>query len=284
MSVRNAIYNTTMKGLRKLTATRMDYAQNEIKSDLVRATVVTNTVLAPSLRRITLSAPEFHTLTLSGADEYFGLLIPQGDSLTMPDPSVDNIRAAVKEIPEDKRPALRWYTVRQLRNDAAELDIDIVTHGDSGPGSAWALSAEPGSEVGIRFLTACHYPHSGQQFYLADPTAMPALRAIVESMDSATRATTHVFIVAETDDLLEPTTLPEVASITRIDAPTATAPGAVTDALASAPFSASELSYAWLCGESSIVTTARRALVKQYGMDKKNIFFSGYWKLGAQRG
>ena len=117
---------------------------------------------------------------------------------------------------------------------------------------------------------------------MADPTAMPALRAILANMDADTRSKTHVICVSHSDDLLEPGDLPDVASFTRIDAAPTTAPGALTGVLASPPCDVDSLTYAWLCGESSIATTARRLLVKQ-GMDKKKIFFSGYWKLGVER-
>ena len=44
------------------------------------------------------------------------------------------------------------------------------------------------------------------------------------------------------------------------------------------------LAYAWLCGESALATGLRRHLVKKVGMDRRQILFSGYWKLGAARG
>jgi NADPH-dependent ferric siderophore reductase len=39
--------------------------------------------------------------------------------------------------------------------------------------------------------------------------------------------------------------------------------------------------YAWLAGESSAVTDLRRHLVKDRGVDKENVYFSGYWLLGS---
>jgi NADPH-dependent ferric siderophore reductase len=39
--------------------------------------------------------------------------------------------------------------------------------------------------------------------------------------------------------------------------------------------------YAWLAGESSAVTGLRRHLVRERGVDKKDVYFSGYWLLGG---
>lgn len=52
---------------------------------------------------------------------------------------------------------------------------------------------------------------------------------------------------------------------------------AVTDAAMPTP------GCAWLCGDSQIVTSLRRLLVKDRGVARTDVLFSGYWKLGAAR-
>lgn len=43
--------------------------------------------------------------------------------------------------------------------------------------------------------------------------------------------------------------------------------------------------YAWIAGESGVVTALRRALVKDLGMDRRQVAFMGYWRRGvAMRG
>ena len=42
--------------------------------------------------------------------------------------------------------------------------------------------------------------------------------------------------------------------------------------------------YAWICGEAGMVTEGRRHLVKEVGVDRRQVLFSGYWKLGQERG
>lgn len=42
--------------------------------------------------------------------------------------------------------------------------------------------------------------------------------------------------------------------------------------------------HAWICGQSGMVTEGRRHLVKGVGVDRRQVLFSGYWKLGQERG
>lgn len=42
--------------------------------------------------------------------------------------------------------------------------------------------------------------------------------------------------------------------------------------------------YAWLAGEASAITTLRRHLVKELGIDRRQVAFMGYWKVGRAEG
>lgn len=279
MSMRNALYGATVKAMEKTVARNQDLPERQVRRELVRATVSGVRELAPNLRRITVAAPEFGDMALNGADEYVALVLPRpGHPLTMPDAGIANIRAAARRLPVD----VRWYTIRRLRG--ADMDIDIVVHGDSGPGTAWALRARPGDSVGVRFHGHCHYPHAGPQFYLADATSAPALRSILEAATPEELAGFHVLVAAAADELeagLEAgLDLPrangvEPASLTIVESA-----DEVGDYLTDAPFAPGELAYAWLCGESSMVTSCRKELVRR-GMPKDRILFSGYWRRGA---
>ena len=68
MSVRNTLYHATVKGMRKLSSARMDLPDVDMKTDLVRARVVSNQELPPQQRGLTLTAPAFDTVPLTGAE------------------------------------------------------------------------------------------------------------------------------------------------------------------------------------------------------------------------
>ncbi|APU16116.1 siderophore-interacting protein [Actinoalloteichus fjordicus] len=238
--------------------------------------------LAPNLRRITFHAPGFHTFGLTGPDEYFGLLIPprHGAALAMPDADRLNVRQAIRGISPDERPELRWYTVRALRADVGEIDVDFVLHGDTGPASRWAGAALPGAVAGFRAGTSTYRPRTGAGLRLlaADETALPALSSILESLphdDVDVRA----FVELPAADYRQPVDSPiPVTWLYR----GSDAPGSrLLDAVRDIPLDG--LGYAWACGESALATGLRRHLVKERGVDRRRIMFSGYWRLGRSR-
>lgn len=267
--------------------TMADYVERPEESQF-EVTVTRIVALNSVMRRITLTAPELAGYTLLGPDEYFGLLMPGADGqLHLPDPERTNVRAAISEMPEDEQPGLRWYTVRELRADAQELDVDVVTHGDSGPGSAWATTAQVGDVAAFRSGGAL-YSRFGdaRQLIVADETAVPALLAILE--ERARRGLPglgegiEAHVEVPSTEVLGGLDLPAEVSVHERGTDD---PGtAVLPALVDSPASTADLDYAWLCGESGLATSLRRHLVQQVGMDKRDITFSGYWKLGAARG
>lgn len=252
------------------------------------ATVARVRDLNSVMRRITLAAPEFTSYYLAGPDEYFGLLMPGPDGrLHMPDGERVNPRAAIAEMPEDEQPGLRWYTIRELRRAEAEIDVDIVTHGDSGPGSSWASRASVGDPVGFRSGGALYTTYDPErQLFVADETAVPALLAILEDRErrglSGLGEGISAHVEAPSAEVLSGMELPaEISLHERGDEDPGTA---VLAAIRADEAATADLGYAWLCGESGLATSLRRHLVQEVGMDKKAITFSGYWKLGAARG
>lgn len=246
---------------------------------LIEAEVVAVGSPVPSVRRITLRAEGFVGLRFAGADEYFGLLIPgPSGRLVLPDPDRLDIRAAVAEIPDEDRPALRWYTVRRHDPVAGTVDVDIVTHGTSGPGSAWALSATPGDRVGFRQCGALFLPGNASRLcFVVDETAAPGLCAILESRD----LDADCRLIVGASDPAHLTPLPWHPGLSVVSRDGA-APGRRALALLR-QLDTSAFDYFYLCGESDLAAACRRHLVSERGVDRHSVLFSGYWKLGQAR-
>ena len=246
-------------------------------------TVAAVSNLGGGMRRITFVADELADFRRVGADEYFGLMMPRpGTSLRMPEDGCENVRAAIADLPEAERPDLRWYTIRAHHARIATIDVDIVTHGDSGPGSAWACAATAGDRVGFRSGGALFRGHECDAPVLlaADETAVPALAAIVDAHPEVLdRATIHL----EVSDPAVLTAYPFGGADVMVHVRTNGIPGsALVASLATTDLGS--VGYAWACGESGMVTGVRRHLVRTVGVDRRSVLFSGYWKLGQERG
>lgn len=249
-------------------------------------TVVAVTDLGAGMRRVTFEAPELATFECCGPDEYFGLLMPRpGRGLVLPDPEPLNVRAAVADLPEDDRPDLRWYTIRAHDRLAGRIDVDIVTHGDSGCGSAWTVRAAPGDRAGFRAGGALYRGHEvvGRQVLVADETAVPSVAAILESLggpEAAASQGVEVHVEVADQEVLRAYDLGDARVHVRTGAPGSAVVPALDTHLARG---GAPVGYAWACGESDLAAGARRALVR-HGMDRRRISFCGYWKLGQARG
>jgi len=64
------------------------------------------------------------------------------------------------------------------------------------------------------------------------------------------------------------------------ETPSYSSSGEEVEAAAEAPGQYADL-YAWIAGESSTVTALRRHLVRDLGIDRRQVAFMGYWRLGV---
>jgi NADPH-dependent ferric siderophore reductase len=257
---------------------RTDFPQFE-------ATVVSVTDLGGGMRRVTCAAEGLRSFVPQGPDEYVGLLMPPaGRPLTMPDPEPANVRASVAVLPVADRPALRWYTIRDHDPLLGQVDIDIMTHGDSGPGSAWTCRARRGDPVGLRASGALYRGCEvrGRQVLVADETSVPSVAAILDSWGGAADARdqgVEVHVEVADPAVLDAYDLGHATVHVRRGVPGSALVPALDEALTP---QRGPIRYAWVCGEAGLVAGARRTLVR-HGADRRTIFHCAYWKLGRPR-
>lgn len=223
-----------------------------------------------------------------------------------------------RQLPAGKRPPMRTYTVRAVRPERCEVDFDMVLHGDTGPASRFAARARPGDEVmvmgpnsrydgrhgGLEFRPPAG--HVGPTLLVGDETAVPAVLSIIEKLP----ADAYGEVVIEVPDALDITDVPAPvglrltwlvrqddgsglpdgvrAALDRmgVAAPAVPDAGDLADVASDEPLwdvpedaRASGL-YAWLAGESTVITGLRRHLVRDRGVDRRGVAFMGYWKAG----
>ena len=158
-------------------------------------TVARVTRLCPSFVRITFTGDELDQFADNGCDQRVKLLLPAPcggwEYLDRQNP---DWFTSWRALPEERRNPLRTYTVRAVRPNLREVDVDIVLHGDTGPAGRWAHGATPGSPLVIMGPNAQYTngPHGGLEFappasshallLAGDETAVPAIAAICESL------------------------------------------------------------------------------------------------------
>ncbi len=152
---------------------------------------------------------------------------------------------------------------------------------------------------------------------VGDETAVPAICTVLEQLPADARGTAflEVPVAADVQDVRGPAGVDVVwlpregevlgvglhdAVVAHLGIPGATvevAPDEVDPDLWETPFYSSsgeevagdvaatgagvEGTYAWIAGESSVVTGLRRHLVKELGFDRRQVAFMGYWRRGV---
>jgi NADPH-dependent ferric siderophore reductase len=229
--------------------------------------------------------------------------------------------AACRGLPADQRNPVRTYTVRAARPANREVDVDMVLHGASGPASRFAARATVGDALVVLGPDAEYDgPHGGIEFrppprqvgpmvLVGDATATPAVLSIVAGLhpDTVGEAVLEVPHAEDVTDVGAPMGFritwlvqqgPESrlvaavdAALDRLDVVLDTGGGApLREPEGGEPLwevpeqSASPGLYAWIAGESSLVTGLRRHLVRDLGVDRRSVAFMGYWRAGRPDG
>ncbi|WP_179872879.1 siderophore-interacting protein [Microcella indica] len=203
-----------------------------------RATVARVLPLSPSFRRVTFTGPDFEVFGTTGLDQRIKLILPSADG-GLCDVGADDERvvregswyARWRALPAADRSPFRTYTVRAIRPERRELDVDMVLHPATsghrdGPAASWLRRATVGDEViivGPDARTADPTvgidwrPGSARHVLLAgDETAAPAICSIIESLDPRITAQAFIEVPSSADILsLVPRGISRVAWLAR---------------------------------------------------------------------
>lgn len=249
--------------------------------------------LSPSFIRIGFKGEMVANMRMHAPDQWIKLYIPNADG------SVVKVQdqAHYNGLSKDTRPAVRTYTIRALRPDANEFDVDFVLHGDEGPASRWAMNAQIGNRMQIRAhcLSANDKPagcrwvplDSSKKFVLfADETGLPAVVGILEQLaELAKPPEVSVFVEIPSQD--DRFTIPKWSGLNLkyLIKDQGQKPGDLLYEEAvnlQFPMPASDV-YVWLASETSAVRRIRLYLADTHKLDKDAISFAGYWKYGEKQ-
>lgn len=246
----------------------------------IAVTVKATSKLNRHLTRVTLTAPELDRFEYSGPDHLVRIFLPPRPGARLVLPATEQWWPELHAIDEADRPVMRNYTVRSLDPVARELSIDFVVHGENpGPGARWASRARPGDRIGVLSDGAEYEPPADTEWQLlvGDETALPAIAAIIEQLGPDDRALAFVEVGDREDEL--PIRRPPGVRLHWLHRGE-TPPGDSDVLLRRLRETALPRgrAYAWVAGESSLVTSVRRHLVAERGLEKLQVYFCGYWR------
>ncbi|GGO67343.1 siderophore-interacting protein [Bowmanella pacifica] len=233
-------------------------------------TVLTNHLLTPHMRRLTLQAESIAPLEQVSAGSYLKLLFnAQGGT-------------DLSRLTEEQRPAMRTYSIRAIDRSQQTLTLDVVMHGqgqETGPGSDWASKAVTGEQIymvgpGHLANSAAMEEGADWYFFVGDATALPAISTYLETLPADTQGYAVIQVKTQTDQqtLLKPegvrlhwvveaegqSLLTEVSRLDWLDGRVA----------------------AWVACEFDAMRQLRQYFRNERAVPHQDIYISSYWRQG----
>lgn len=255
-------------------------------SGLVQVEVLRTERISPHMTRVTFGGADLARFAYRGFDQWFRLAIG-----VHPDDRFDNLPSTFGfggylkylRLAKGTRPVIRNYTVRQLRTDPMELDVDFLRHGTDGIAGPWAAAVEPGTSAALIDQGCGWKPLPvAQTVLVADESGMPAVAGILRDMPR--EAVGHALIELYDAEDRQQLTPPDGMQVHWLERDAQDRPGAAALPALTALHLATDDLQAFAVGESALATGARRHLVRDRGVPKSRVTFSGYWRLGRAAG
>ncbi|BCY08468.1 siderophore-interacting protein [Actinoplanes sp. L3-i22] len=251
-----------------ITAREVELVWHDLTPRLLE--VVRTEAVSPRMLRVTLGGEQLDGFRYGAPDDHVKVFFPEpGAELpVMPTLGEDGLEPPP---PGSPLPTFRDYTIRYLRPEQRELDIDFALHGH-GPGGSWAAKAQPGDRVGILGPRGSTVVPLTFDWYLlgADETALPALGAWLEQLPAG--ATVLAF--AEVADAAEQQPLARPATWLHRDR------GQSLQAAILAAELPTGDGYVWVAGEATGLKPIRRH-IRSRGLNRDWTEIDGYWKRGV---
>jgi NADPH-dependent ferric siderophore reductase len=251
--------------------------------------VISSEQLTPHMIRLVLGGSGFDTFKpVEFTDSYVKFVIVRNDVdvSALPKPlTLDSF----SELPEEHRPVVRTYTIRNADPDRREITVDFVVHGEHGVAGPWAASVQPGDPAYLMGPSGAYSPDPGADWHLlaGDEAGLPALSAALEALPP--NAIGRAFIEVSGPDDEVPLSAPEGVAIRWIYRGGRADLVPEADAGDNAPLIAAVKESAWLPGQAqvfihgeaqAVMHNLRPYIRKERGVEAKWASISGYWRRG----
>ena len=251
--------------------------------------VISTEQLTPHMIRLVLGGSGFDTFKPSEfTDSYVKFVIVRDDVdvSALPKPlTLDSF----SELPEEHRPVVRTYTIRNADPDRREITVDFVVHGEHGVAGPWAASVEPGDLAYLMGPSGAYSPDPDADWHLlvGDEAGLPALSAALEALPP--NAIGQAFIEISGPDDEVPLSAPDGVEVRWIYRGGRADLVPEEQAGDNAPLIAAVKESAWLPGQAqvfihgeaqAVMHNLRPYIRKERGVDAKWASISGYWRRG----
>lgn len=232
--------------------------------------------ITPHLRRITFHAADLRYYPANAAAAHIKVFLPRAGQAQPDLPKLTEngpVWAA-----DAVRPIVRTYSIRAIRPQQGEIDIEFALHDHSGPAVNFARQAKPGDKIGISNPGGPKPMLPAAEFYClaGDPSSLPAIAALLENLpaDSEGQVFIRVDTPADVIDLQKPAGI----ELSWIIGGTEKTTDLITQFCAQ-PQPPSGTHF-WLAGEDRLVVELRRYLRREQQCDRNQLYAVPYWREG----
>jgi NADPH-dependent ferric siderophore reductase len=234
--------------------------------------------LTPRMRRLTFAGD---VARFAGDEEIHVRLYFPPEGVAEPEWPYPGADGGIVWPSDDKRPEVRYYTVRRADVEAGEIEIDVLLHDDSGPGSAFAQAARPGSICGMAGPVGRVAPLSDWTLLAGDETALPAIARMLELMPEEARGLALIEVDGPTDEV--PIRAPEGVTLRWLHRKTEGLERPLVEAIRAAEFpEPSSDPYVWVACEHDDAKAIRSHLRVDRGLNRDRHQVVGYWQRSTE--
>ncbi|MEP3889490.1 MAG: siderophore-interacting protein [Hellea sp.] len=237
----------------------------------IQATVTDRTQISPNMIRVRLQSAMIKSFPVSAIGGHIKLIFPKEGQ------SQKDFGRFIGSFGMRKR--MRTYTIRNLQQESGEIDVDFVAHGDEGPASAWALSANLGDFIGLSFPGSPKMKRSQSNKYLVavDMTAFPAAATGIEALPADAQGDVYTEILSKAD--IQPINAPDGINLHWIVNNGSEGLGhELVNTIRSRSLDGDESVF--VAGEYKTVGDLRSYFRDEKKYPKDQLYISSYWKRG----
>ena len=233
-------------------------------------------MVSPGFVRVALQGPGLAAYREVHPADAFKIMLPPTGHPSADLPAQDG--NGVPHWPEGARqPVARAFTVRYFYPEASRLEFDAMLH-DTGLVRNWLDYVQPGDVIGIVGMR--HEFHAGEgvtrHLIVGDSSALPAVAAIIESLEPGVPATVYLAIDHDADKALVPTR--RDVKIYWVAGGSPTGPDSPLERAVRRRERRGGRIQAWLAAEAGVVRGLRRWVLEELGVALDDLHAAAYWK------